>query len=308
MERVFRLLAPRDLRVVVLVCHRWREVAEAPALWAWVCLAVHSTNLSYMPGLLRGRLLGVREMRARVVSEELLQVVASHPALRSLDVSDATVGGSLTSGSDESLHLQHLEPSLLASAITGLTKLSIWETHLTTEQTEALFARMTVTHQLRSLDISYNDLSGVKPSLLARAAMELEELRVRGTSLTPAQGEALFTALDEGESRLETLHLSYCNLATLDPSLFARVVCGLREVAVMYCSLTPSQLQTLFHSVRQGSSLTAVDLSHNDLSSVDPEILAEAVNKLETVALNRTCVTCEQVTSGITIVWMIDFQ
>ena len=36
LERVFHLLPPRDLKAVVLVCRWWREVGEAPWLWAWV--------------------------------------------------------------------------------------------------------------------------------------------------------------------------------------------------------------------------------------------------------------------------------
>ena len=63
----------------------------------------------------------------------------------------------------------------------------------------------------------------------------------------------------------------------------------------MYSSLTPLQFDSLFLSIIQGSSLVTVDLSYNDLSSVDPEMLAEAINKLESVTMNRTCVTCDQV-------------
>ena len=112
LERVFRMLPPRDLRTVVLVCRRWKEVAEKPFLWSWVSLAVDTTNLAHMPGLLRGRLLRVTEMRARVASEELLHAVASHPALRALDISDTP--------------LPRIDADLLASSITGrLTKLVI---------------------------------------------------------------------------------------------------------------------------------------------------------------------------------------
>ena len=38
LERVFGLVPPLDLRAVVLVCRRWREVGEVPGLWAWVLL------------------------------------------------------------------------------------------------------------------------------------------------------------------------------------------------------------------------------------------------------------------------------
>ena len=281
LERVFRILPPRDLRTVVQVCHRWKEVAEAPYLWSWVSLTVDTTNLADLPGLLRGRLLMVKEMRARVASEELLQAVASHPALRSLDISDTP--------------LPRIGADLLASSITGLTKLSIWETHLTTEQAEAILTRMTITHQLRTLDMSYNDLSEVDPQLLARAVVELEELRLCGTSLTSEQSEALVSALNEGDNWLERLHISYCNLATIDPAHLAKLLSSLQEVAVMYSSLTPLQLRSLFLGIIQGSALLKVDLSYNDLSSVDPDLLAEAINKLESVTMNRTCVTSDQV-------------
>ena len=282
LERVFRMLPPRDLRTVVLVCRRWKEVAEKPFLWSWVSLAVDTTNLAHMPGLLRGRLLRVTEMRARVASEELLHTVASHPALRALDISDTP--------------LPRIDADLLASSITGrLTKLVIWETHLTTDQAEALLTRLAITHQLRSLDISYNDLSEVEPQLLARAVVELEELRLSGTSLTSEQSEALFYALNEADNWLDCLHISYCNLSTIDPAHLTKVLLRLQEVSVMYSSLTPLQLDSLFLSIIHGSSLVTVDLSYNDLSSVDPEILAEAINKLESVTMNRTCVTCDQV-------------
>ena len=281
LEKVFRILPPRDLRTVVLVCRRWKEVAEAPSLWSWVSLTVDTTNLAHMPGLLRGRLFGVKEMRARVASEEFLQAVASHPALRSLDISDTP--------------LPRIGADLLASSITGLTRLSIWETHLTTEQAEALLTRMTITHQLRILDMSYNDLSEVDPQLIARAGVELEELRLCGTSLTSEQSEALVSALNKGDNWLERLHISYCNLATIDPAHLAKVLSSLQEVAVMYSCLTPLQLRSLFLAIIEGSSLTTVDLSYNDLSSVDPDLLAEAINKLESVTMNRTCVTSDQV-------------
>ena len=35
LERVFHLLPPLDLKSVVLVCRWWREVGDAPVLWAW---------------------------------------------------------------------------------------------------------------------------------------------------------------------------------------------------------------------------------------------------------------------------------
>ena len=55
LEKIFRLLPPRDLRSAVLVCRRWREVGETPRLWPWVTITVSSDNISEMPELLRRR-------------------------------------------------------------------------------------------------------------------------------------------------------------------------------------------------------------------------------------------------------------
>ena len=49
LELVFRLLAPRDLMVVLLVCRLWREVGETPGLWAGLVLRVTEENLANMP-------------------------------------------------------------------------------------------------------------------------------------------------------------------------------------------------------------------------------------------------------------------
>ena len=63
LERVFHLLPPRDLKAVVLVCRWWREVGEAPALWAWLYLQVYKENIGYMQQVLTSRRLkGVKKM------------------------------------------------------------------------------------------------------------------------------------------------------------------------------------------------------------------------------------------------------
>merc|ERR1719186_1228723 len=37
MLKIFQLLPPQDLKMVVLVCKRWRDMGEDPSLWTW-CL------------------------------------------------------------------------------------------------------------------------------------------------------------------------------------------------------------------------------------------------------------------------------
>ena len=75
---IFCLLPPRDLKSVVLVCRLWREVGEAPGLWAWVVLRLAMEDTEVL-GL--RRLQAVRELRLRgEVGGELLAAVVGHQA------------------------------------------------------------------------------------------------------------------------------------------------------------------------------------------------------------------------------------
>ena len=58
LESILSLLSPGALKAAVLVCRRWRDVAEAPGMWAWVNLTFNykvssspGDSLLYGPGL-----------------------------------------------------------------------------------------------------------------------------------------------------------------------------------------------------------------------------------------------------------------
>ena len=64
----------------------------------------------------------------------------------------------------------------------------------------------------------------------------------------------------------------------------------------MYCPMAVEQLQMLFLTLSLGGcSLLSLDVSYSNLSSLEPGLLAEAVNKLQTVVLTSTHLTGEQV-------------
>ena len=49
LELILCLLSPGDLKAAVLVCRRWREVAEAPGMWTWVNLTLNY-KVKLLPG------------------------------------------------------------------------------------------------------------------------------------------------------------------------------------------------------------------------------------------------------------------
>ena len=70
LNMVFHYLEPKDRKVVVLVCHRWKDEGEDPRLWTWVRITVTSANISVIPAVLGWRRLqAVRRIVMRAVLE-----------------------------------------------------------------------------------------------------------------------------------------------------------------------------------------------------------------------------------------------
>jgi len=236
--RVFHLLPPRDLKAVVLVCRWWRELGEAPALWVWVCLRERIRGT--LPEVLGSRRLqAVRRVEVWEVSEELLQVVVSHPGLKEMWVLQQT-------------NLSSVDPELLAQAVTQLeeVKLScprltpqlreLRRTRLTPQQVTAICTAMTGNSQLKKLELPGNNLSSVDADLLAQAVTQLEEVGLARTRLTPQQVEAIFAALDTS-SQLKRVRIDGNDLSSVDPEVLGRVVNKLDTATMGRTQLTEQQ-------------------------------------------------------------------
>jgi len=288
LERVFHLLPPRDLKAVVLVCRWWREVGEAPALWVWVMLQASWKNIQSMAEALGSRRLqGVRRLevedmagRSNVEVElevpgELLQAVIRHPGLRELDLA---------------ANLAMLEPELLAQAVTRLEEVGLGK--LTSQQVSAICTAVTPNSQLRVLGLSCDNLSIVDAELLAQAVTHLEEVDI--DQLTPQKVTAICTAITDN-SQLKSWNLSYTDLSSIRTDLLAEAVTQLEEANLAYTDLTSEQVETIFAALDKPSQLRILQMSGNNLSSVDPEVLAQAVTQLVEVELNDTQLAPQQV-------------
>merc|ERR1719319_1166352 len=108
--------------------------------------------------------------------------------------------------------------------------------------------------------------------------------------------EALFQAV-MNHSRLKKLDLGLNNLPNVNPELFARALTKLEDVNLFATHINIAKAQALFKAMVQNSQLKKLDLQFNNLSTVDPVVLATAVMKLETVDLRYTKLNTKQVTS-----------
>ena len=122
---------------------------------------------------------------------------------------------------------------------------------------------------------------------------------LRTTHLTSQQVEAIFAALHTS-SQLKILRIQDNDLSSVDASILAQAVTQLEEVELGDTHLTPQQVEAIFAALETSSQLKILRIGDNNLSSVDPDVLARGVNKLETVHMNHTELTEQQKTRILT--------
>ena len=267
---VFGLLPPRDLKNVVLVCQLWREVGEAPGLWAWVVIRVTRDNVSTMPERLDcRRMWAVRELRVEwgvEVSEEVLMAVARHQGLRVVEL--------------KQVNLSSVDPGLLARVVGGLEEVVMCsrpDTRLTVQQWEAIFTAISEGGcKLKRLVIYGNNLSRVDPGLLARALTRVEEVVMYQPRLTGPQQEAILTAISSGDSRLKKLDIEHNKLSTVDPSLLASAVNRLEKVKILGGQLTVEQVAAILTRSLLETSLRRLEMWQDWRDWQDQDLVARA--------------------------------
>ena len=190
-------------------------------------------------------------------------------------------------------NLSLVNVSLLTRAVNRQESLKMRETSLTTHQTESILATISEGSKLKSLDISFIDLSSVDPVLLARAVSKLDSFNVKGTSLTTEQVQSIL-ADNSKVSQLKNLNISYNNLSSVDPVTLARAVNSLETLDMKSTSLRTQQAESIFGAIVESSQLKTLNMSHNNLSSVNPELLSRAANELDTLILKKTSLTRQQ--------------
>ena len=202
LKLIFQLLPAWDLRVVVQVCSFWREVGEAPGLWAHRTVCLARGDMSSLPEVLGARrMLLVKRLRLLEwgdIPEETVRVVVEHPGLRLLELRGVSLS---------------VEPDLLARAVAGLEKVELRSSQLTTEQTQAVLRAAGSSRQLKKLDMAMNkSIPGVSPELLASAVLNLEEFSIGYSVLTSQQIEAIFSTIS-GANSLKVLRIGYNRLS-----------------------------------------------------------------------------------------------
>ena len=92
-----------------------------------------------------------------------------------------------------------------------------------------------------------------------------------------------FFAEMSNNSNLKSLRIeSFKNLSSIDPQVLTKVLTQIEVVSISHTKITNDQEMSLLSEMASGNAfIKAIDLGGNNLSSVDPEVLARAVTRLE---------------------------
>ena len=167
------------------------------------------------------------------------------------------------------------------------------ETLVARAVSEELLLAVAQHKSLRRLDFAHADLSSVESIVLARAICKMEEVDLGRSQFSPEQANIIFQHLSKNNN-LHCLNLFNTNLFAVRPQQLAEAVTQVHEVTLWSCRLTPKHSEAIFRAMTSSCKLRKLDLSYNNLSTVNPNVLAAAINLLKNADLGCTCLTGEQ--------------
>ena len=200
-----------------------------------------------------------------------------------------------------------LDPEIFSRAA---VKLQILRADLSSVQLEAIFTRSAATQdsRLRKLYFYHSaDISGMDPEILCQALLKLKSCPY-WVKLSADQVLALFSRIKESPDLRPTELLLWWDVSMVPPDVFAGALSRLERVKILgWSRVTPSQLESLFmlmisnQEEAGGSKLKQLKFHYTDLTSVSPEVLVGAIQRLENVAVWIGKMTADQITAILTM-------
>ena len=283
LEMIFQMLPICDLMAVVLVCKYWRDIGQRPCLWTSCTLKVdrrgelHKMQIGRLQHL-QTLIVGGYWWETREL-EELFRCAALLQKLKSVSVM-------------RYVNISNVDPDVLATATTKLEELDINDSQLTHKQLETLLRN--VSDNLKRLFIGGTNLQSIDPETLSTALNKLEVVNLFDCLLTNQQTEELFAKMSGG-TNLRKARLSYNDLSSIDPDICGTQVNNLEVMHLENTELTAPQVEKIFAKMNVSTNLKDLDISCNNLSTIEPGVLASGLNKVEVVSVANCFLTIQQV-------------
>jgi len=192
-------------------------------------------------------------------------------------------------------NLSQVEPQILASVIAKLKFVNLSFTELTKQQLTALFEKVVnrTGVNLISLEFFSVDLSPVSPRLLGKTVSCLEVANLSNTELRFEHVHSIVTEVLESKS-LREINLDFSEVFNVNDDIFAKSMSKLEKVSLACSVMDVAQLESLFTLISKESKIKELDLLDTDLTSLSPELLGKAVNKLQKINLSGSKLNGDQ--------------
>jgi len=281
-EKILSMLSFHDLKRVVRVSRGWRKMGQNPHLWRHFKLLIKNKNRMEVNQLMRiGRFTHLRSVKFDFsvpcnIAETTLDTMDKH------EIKELNMSGS---------KLSKVQPWRMAYIITKMEKVEMNNCRLSSPQLKLILEKLVNTDSMTELDIGTNDLSTSEPRLMSSLVL-LKVLHIPNTNLTPAQTMVLFTSLvDSNVCKVKELNVRSNDLSSVPPDMLASSLCRMEKAMLWGCQLSGNQVQKVFQEVGsdQGcGQLRELEISDNDLSSVEAMMLTRAVTVLNKAFLAHT--------------------
>jgi len=167
---------------------------------------------------------------------------------------------STTTSNLKSLNLAHTDlskvpPTILSHGLTGVLRVNISTTQLTSEQARAVFdILVSPGNNLHHLIVRGVDLSTVNQDSLAAGAAQLVTLNLQETKLGMQQCRALFTTISTSLS-LTSINMSHVSLAEVPADLLVKGIKKLDRASLNWTRLSAHQLTKLLDTKNKKQDL-----------------------------------------------------
>jgi len=288
---IFEKLPFRDLFNVVLVSKTWLDIAEDPLLWKKFKMVKNCRSLDSIEDALS---------ISRLSAMSFLELQASAKEGIVLDEHIETISKTNVKNLKMlNCNLNYVDPEKVSALFNNFETLDLEDTVLTESQADLIFNTMVQNTNLKELRLSTPlseevNISLLSPELLGAAFNKLEVLHLRWVIFDQGFWETFFQMMCT-ETNLKELLFEYQGLNNVPPKIFSSALNKLRIVDLSQIDVDHSQCSALIEAISRDTKIDNLDISSNNLSSVDPDILAEAVNKLRKIDISNTNLTSCQI-------------
>ena len=183
---------------------------------------------------------------------------------------------------------RYVPADTLAMALNNIEDVTL--TNLTPSQMISIFMLMSKKSKILHLNFHTAYLTHLPSSVLCSAVSGLESLTA---TLDQDKLTSLMISLSQG-TNLTYLNLGQSDLSQVNAGVLARGLVRVKTVDIIRTGVDTNQLVQLFREmVNDQSVVKHLQLNH-DLSDVPVDLLAKAINKLETAGILTCDVTVEQ--------------